>query len=252
MRLAIAAVLGLVISAGIARAATVTLDFNELTDPNNPSSATIGNVTYNDQNRYLYGNLSPFLVLGDDGFTASTSFVANQGTYFTPVSVDLSGYVNLLRAPCPGCTPSEIQDLQDICSIFGDCSAFQPYTSFGFLNLYGYRNGQLVASQSLGAGTGSYSGTFTFSSLFAGISSLGIGLNYLPPGGFPNPDSFAYACGSMFFSGCLGGSVDNLTVMTFQPPGGSAAVPLPAAGAGLALGLGALAALRRKRRGNRA
>jgi len=248
MRLAIAAVLGLMMSVGSADAATVTLDFDELADPNNPSSATVGNVTYSDQNRYLYGNVSPFLVLGDDGFTASTNFVADPGTYFTPVSVDLTGYVNLLQAPCPGCTASEIQDLQDACSIFSDCSAFQPYTNFGFLNLYGYRNGQLVATQSLGAGAGSYSGTFSFSNLFAGISSLAIGLTYLPPGGFPQPDSYAYACGSMFFSGCLGGTVDNLTVMTFQPPGGSAAVPLPATGIGLLVGLGALAAVRRKRR----
>lgn len=246
MRTLLAATLAL--WAGTSGAATVTLDFDELADPAAPSSATVGNISYADQNHLLYGNLSPFLLLGDDGFSAFTTFTALPGTYFTPVSVDLTGFVNLLRAPCPGCSPEELLALQDDCSVFGNCAGFAAFDAFDFLILRGFRDGVLAASQGLGAGFGSVSGGFDFPAAFAGISSLTIGLTYLPPGGFPDADRYAYACGTMFFSGCLGGSVDNLTVRLNQPPG-PAPVPLPAAAGVLAAGLAALVAARGRRPG---
>lgn len=247
MRTLGAAVLALAAAAVPALAATVTIDFDELADPNQPSTGRVGNVGYTDQNRFLYGHLASYLLLGDDGFTATTDFTADPGSYFTPLSVDLTAFSNLVRAPCPGCTPDELLALQDTCSVFGDCTGFQPYDAYDYLVLTGFRDGSVVATQGLGAALAGYAGTFGLSSAFAGISALRVMVTYRPPGGFPDAGNWAYACGTAFFSGCVGGSVDNLRVATYQPPGGPAPVPLPAGWVGLASAVGAAALLARRK-----
>lgn len=246
MRMTAAAALAALMGAGEVGAATVTIDFNEFADPDyEGQTGSVGNVNYEDYNRYLYGiNAQGFLVLGDDGFSNSTVFTADPGTYFTPVSLEVGAINNLVRAPCPGCSPGEIQALADACIDYsaGDpgCEGFAPFDDFDYLMVNGYVDGVLVAEQALGSGLPGYSGALSFGSEFAGLSSLTVEVLSTPRGGPPDTDSYAYACGYIFFQGCVSGAVDDFTVALDQPKGGVAPVPVAAS---LPLLGGALAAL---------
>ncbi|MBP1804594.1 hypothetical protein [Rubellimicrobium aerolatum] len=235
----------LLVAPAVGQAATVTITFDELGDFDyQPTGGKVGNVRYEDQNRYRYDHIAPYLVLGDDGFSAGTVFVADPGTAFTPVSIDLRGYNNTIRAPCPGCDEKEREQLADLCVRAETCPGGEPY-DFGYLLLTGYRDGVAVAVAELGAGLAEYDDTYVFGDEFTQLSALRVRLLLQPVGGLP-ADGYAYQCGEYFFIGCIGGRVDDFTVVTDVAP---APVPLPG---GLplyaaALGAGALA-LRRQRR----
>jgi hypothetical protein len=241
MKLIAAAFAALLSMAGATQAATVTITFDELADDTPPDPGAgegqVANVRYVDENCRNFGNCLPFIGLSDDGYYDSTSFTAVAGTTFTPISVDLTGQTNLVRASTEGLDEEAIADLESDCSDDGACEGATPF-GFDNISITGYRDGAAIAQDFVGGPDSSFNGLYTFSSAFADIDALTIEILGRPASGLP--PGYAYGCGSLFYAGCVSGSVDDFTFET------AAVVPLPAALPSLVLALGGLALLRRR------
>ncbi|WP_210527385.1 hypothetical protein [Rubellimicrobium arenae] len=215
---------------GLAQAATVTINFDDLLDPDSFGYGQVGNIAYQDRNWGLYGLIRPYLTLDNWDFVPETTFTADPGTYFTPLAFELSASRSVVRAPCPACTSDEVEALVTAAAR-GQDVGFEPF-AYNHVRITGYRDGALVAQALFGADTPSFSGVYEVSSDFAGISSLNI-LLLGEEFEFPalREDGFVYACGYELFesSSCIDGRIDNFQAIPDAPRGDDVApVPLPA------------------------
>ncbi|WP_424831121.1 hypothetical protein [Ruegeria sp.] len=235
MRLFFAAVV--LCAAGAANALTVTFDHTNVTS--NPANfENIGEsqgFTYDFSYTYLTGQ---HIALHDDSGLTSSTIQAANGSKFTPISIDTTGFSQVYKTgPGPDPDPNSPSTW--------DTSGIAPPITLAF---QGVLNNQVVATQSVSTSQSGNNWTPTwsttqFSSAFKGIDSLVLSLqfptvdwkDYGPPDNAPS--NFVWCpvwCGEYW--------ADNLVVTTDVAP-----VPLPASGFLLLGGLLGLLGFRRIR-----
>lgn len=194
-----------------AQAATLTFDAQS------PTPITESGYTY--QNSAAYGS-SGVLQMTSDGGQTSATFMKSAGGYFDASTVDMAG-------------------TQRVMNNGGQTPAYDNYT------WNGYRDGQLVASDSGSLNNWNSFSSYSFSGAFAGLSKLELVLNdpnyrhqVIIPGFFVAGPNVPY-CDTW----CSGIAIDNLVLNDAISP-----VPLPGGLAlmGSALGLGWVVTRRRK------
>ena len=196
----------------LASSVTVTFDYPNLGFSSNGLAATgsQSGFSYSSSLAYFSGHN---IYLHDDSGILSTAINPTSPSYFTPTSIDVYGYSNLLKTgsgPAPGTIGS---------------SQYNTWATSGAapsptLSFQGLRNGRIIANQSVGPQALS---TMTFNSQFAGIDSLLLNLS-IPSAlryqfGTPGTLSNTVWCSQW----CAGFQVDNFTAQT----GLIAPVPLP-------------------------
>jgi hypothetical protein len=218
-----------------------TIDFSATGQDDDVTCASVANVSYCDNNKFLYGWVADYILLSEYDYYTYQSFTAAPGTTFTPQSIDiLSASQSLVRAfcdlDCQSMTPDEFA------STYPD--RFSLISSL-FLNVTGMKNGQTIANTQVDP-TGL--AALTFGSAFAGIDMLTIALA-MP---YPVPYDMFDLASDGYVYGCQNGPpcyVVTLDNFTFTPGDVQPApVPLPATGVALIGALGAMGAFRLLRR----
>ena len=231
-----------------ASAATVTVTFtpDSITPDNRPDGAigfvgTSDGFSYQFSDVYLFGN---YLNLHDDSGILTSDIKPTDGSYFTPKSIDTSGYSKIYRSgPGPALTRGD--------------PGFDAWATAGTaptptLTFTGLRNGAAVATQSIGA---NYvlgpSQAMAFSAAFAGIDTLQLSVGIPVPAGTPTDvlNGGAVGANSLWCDEwCAEFFVDNLVAHTNVVPPTASAVPLPASVLLLGTALLGAGALRLRRR----
>lgn len=234
--IAIAGMLG----ASPARAVPITLTFNEFANPDSLAVAAGSEVAYSNPNHMVYGNVAPNILLGDDGYSGRMSVMANAGTLFDAVSIDLIEARNaVFEAPV---NPGVILDPWTQMFTAQTDGTVSQYI-YENLIFEGYRWDQLVATTAI-TFDGSAAATHHFSSDFADLNRLDITVDFAGArfyGPMIEGDKVMYCEGS-----CGYVRFDNLSLDTQSQAVAAAAVqtvttvPVPASGLILGSGLGLL------------
>ena len=221
---------GCLMAAAPAAAKVVTIDFDELGFDDDVYCGKRDNVNYCDDNKYLYSHIGDYLLLSDYDFSADTDITADPGTYFTPISFEVSAFSQVWRLYCPECVDDSVADE----AVYVREDEFEVY-DYDYMTITGFRDGARVASQSLDPTSLSM---VTLDAGFADIDRLNLALNgaYFESYALEE-DGYLYTCILNMYSYCNEATVDNLVVDTAAP-----LAPVPAGGSGLALA-GALAML---------
>ena len=233
--------LGLLASPAAAK--VVTIDFDELGNPDDVFCGQRANVSYCDDNKYLYGHIGDYLLLSDYDWSASTSITADPGTVFTPLRFDVrNAFSAVWRLPCPDC--AEPFDAYEVVETRAD--EFEIY-DYDYLLIEGFRGDRRVASQSLDPGG---SATVTLGTGFEDIDRLDLSLRgaYFEDAALED-DGYVYTCLLNPYSYCNSADIDDLVIETNAP---IAPIPLGGAGVMLAGGLPLLGAVAMRRRARRA
>ncbi len=214
-------------------AKTVTFDFSETGQPDNVFCAKKANVSYCDDNKYQYEWLADYILISDYDFFSRIEFTADPGTYFTPLDLDvLSASSRVWRAPCPGCRDADIDEE----ALYRGTSAYDlEVYDYPYLNLLGYRDGELVADAKLdptGLDHLKIPDQFQDIDLFR-LDLLGA---YFERAAVED-DGYLYTClpNENFY--CNEMTFDNLRIATGKASPAPVPLPLPALALGSALGL---------------
>ncbi|MFV0474418.1 MAG: VPLPA-CTERM sorting domain-containing protein [Pikeienuella sp.] len=257
----------------VALAERLTIDFDHYqANAGQPEyCGKVGNVGYCDRTKYMYGNTSPDVLLGDNDWNRAFDFTADAGTYFGARQLDLSGTSNVMRTAA-GCDELDSSGID--CSDQGvDSSIFARFyernpsrfeaVESDVITITGYRDGAEVASQSLRSQASAGASNTVFGgvglALGAGFSAIDRLVIDIDPG-YSNTRIYPLRDG--YFHGCAGSAIgyvsmvcnfaqlDNLEIDS--DVGAPSPVPLPASAWLLGGALGGLGGWRRLTRRARA
>lgn len=246
--LGIRALVLVLLMAPAAHAATVTVTFtpDSITPDSRPDGAvgyigTSDGFSYQFSDVYLFGN---YLNLHDDSGILTSEIKPTDGSYFTPTSIETSGYSKIYRT---GAAPALTLGDPGFDAWVAQGTAPQPTLTFT-----GLRNGTAVATQSIGADyTLGPSQALSFDAAFAGIDTLTLSVGIPVPPGTPTDvlNGGSVAANSPWCDDwCAEFFVDNLVASTNVTPPAASAVPLPASALLLGTALLGAGALRLRRR----
>ena len=236
----IVAAIGLCATAAAAETVTITFDGGcEALEAGSvgerQSNGREGPIAFTDPNLASYGHCSDDILLGDDGYSGSSSLRSVTGDTFRVLSLDIAGGHRVVRI-----LDSQDLDRSDAVFALQEGAAVERVEDFALLDIVGQRpDGSTVRTQ----WAPDDPGATTFAG-FRGINNMSFslttdwdGLGSLRR----DEDGFWIGCNGLAFS-CGSAAFDNL-VIELRP------VPVPAAGvmmAGLLAGLGAARGMRRR------